>query len=280
MASWQPPIPSGALYSKPARALGPALALLAYFYDLVRRDAWIEFSLHDVASDIGEPYPNIKRWWQAIEAGPFFCEVHKRGRKGIRACFKDYWLDWRIIQARDDDKPFGTETGSEMTPNVKKDAGNGIKNGTETGSETIPNDDVYGTHDSDQADHDPPPPKTQPPRVGGGGVADPLLSELHSLFLQLDITNAGRLAARYRAEYPQVTLTQVAAYVETIASDCEKDPAVRGSRYYRKLEHGIPSPRAKPSAAPDRPSAKPLAPGVPVSQLREWRDKYEKEHRP
>lgn len=38
---WQPPIPSGMLYSQPAQQLGSGLALLAYCYDKVQHDGWL-----------------------------------------------------------------------------------------------------------------------------------------------------------------------------------------------------------------------------------------------
>lgn len=174
MAKWQPPIPAGALYSKPARILGPALALLAYCYDKVSSDGWFTLSLKaEATDDLDEAYPTIKRWWQSLEAGPFFAEVQKHGRNGMRVRFKDGWLDWRILAARGKTDPFGTDTGSEMIPNTPLEITNGIAvapqtgsevipntpngiingiiNGTDTGSEMIPQQNVYGTHDSDQA---------------------------------------------------------------------------------------------------------------------------------
>jgi len=155
MAKWQPPIPAGALYSKPARTLGPALPLLAYCYDLVQRDGWFDLNLKDAAGDMEEAYPTIKRWWQIITDGPFFAEVQNHGRKGLRVRFKDIWIEWRILKAREVVlETFGTETGSELIPNTDNTAnrnGNGIIIGTETGSELIPQNNVYGTHDTDLA---------------------------------------------------------------------------------------------------------------------------------
>jgi len=146
MAKWQPPIPAGALYSKAARTLGPALPLLAYCYDLVQRDGWLDLNLKDAAGDMDEHYPTVKRWWQLITDGPFLAEVQNHGRKGLRVRFKDVWIDWRILNARTSSNPFdnqiGTETGSEMIPNVDEVPNrdrNGIIIGTETGSEMIPN---------------------------------------------------------------------------------------------------------------------------------------------
>ena len=100
MATWQPPIPAGALYSKAARALGPALPLLAYCYDLVGRDGDFDIVLKDAAGDMEEPYQTMKRWWAIVSAGPFFAEVTDRGKLGFRVKFKPVWIDWRILSAR------------------------------------------------------------------------------------------------------------------------------------------------------------------------------------
>lgn len=152
MAKWQPPIPAGALYSKAARKLGPALPLLAYCYDKVGSDGWFTLSLKaEATGDLDEAYPTIKRWWQSLEAGPFFAEVQKHGRNGMRVRFKDVWLDWRILKARDTGTPFGTDTGSKVISNTPIEITNGIINGTDTGSVLISQNNVYGTHDSDQA---------------------------------------------------------------------------------------------------------------------------------
>lgn len=248
MAPWQPPIPQGALYSKPARELGAALPLLAYCYDQIERDGWFTLSLKDAAGEMDESYQTIKRYWWALKAGPFFCETIDRGRYGWRIRFKDVWIDWRILNNRSPDDRFsrsdeGTKTDLEA-PNTGAQGHVKVTSRSDEGTKSDPQSNVYGTHDSDQADL-PPPPMTQPPREsggGGGGARDPQLESLRSLFSQLQITNADRLATTYRAEYPQVTLQQVVAYVAEIASDCEKDPAHRGSRYYRKLKDGIPVP--------------------------------------
>lgn len=61
MTKWQPPIPSGALWCKPMRALGPAKALVEYCYDVVSRDGWCRFKLVEVADAMDEPYINVKR---------------------------------------------------------------------------------------------------------------------------------------------------------------------------------------------------------------------------
>lgn len=117
MTTWQPPIPAGALYSKSARALGPALALLAYCYDLVQRDGWVEIVLKDAAGDMEEPYQNVKRWWQVVRDGGFFCETIDRGRHGWRVRFKDVWLDWRILSTRPEaPNPSSTNEVPEVIP--------------------------------------------------------------------------------------------------------------------------------------------------------------------
>lgn len=120
MASWQPPIPAGALYSKPARTLGPALPLLAYCYDKVQRDGWFDIVLKEAAADMEEPYQNIKRWWQALENGGFFATVENHKRKGLRVQFKSVWIDWRILSARKSNA-FDPDTEvPETVPNQNK----------------------------------------------------------------------------------------------------------------------------------------------------------------
>lgn len=140
MAKWLPPIPSGALWSPQAVALGPALPLLAWCYDVVQTDGWAEINLHHAAGDIGVPYPTIKRWWGALRGSEFFLTVDDRGRAGMRAQFADEWLDRRILSAR--------ETGSEVIPNSSKSPDPNTENGTETGSEMIPNTEQ--DHETDQ----------------------------------------------------------------------------------------------------------------------------------
>lgn len=100
MASWQPPIPSGALYSKPARKLGAGVALLGYLYDTVLTDGWVDVNLHEAAVAMDAPYPTVKSWWQMIKVSGILAEIQDRGRNGIRARFDDYWLDWRILSVR------------------------------------------------------------------------------------------------------------------------------------------------------------------------------------
>lgn len=116
MASWQPPIPAGALYSKPARDLGPALPLLAYCYDLVQRDGWFDIVLKDAALDMEEPYQNMKRWWAIIRGGSFFAETIDRGKLGWRVRFKDVWIDRRILSARPTNDFSGATEVPQMIP--------------------------------------------------------------------------------------------------------------------------------------------------------------------
>ena len=101
---WQPPIPSGVLWSRHMRNLGPAKALIEYCYDIVRRDGWCHFKLVEVANTMGEPYITVKRWWKAIEqanaeAG-FFAEIRNRGVRGLEIQFAERWIDWRILSQR------------------------------------------------------------------------------------------------------------------------------------------------------------------------------------
>ena len=106
---WQPPIPSGALWSKPMRSLGPAKALIEYCYDIVRRDGWCHFKLVDVADAMGEPYITVKRWWKTVEDANeqhgFFAEIKRRGVLGIEVQLAARWLDWRIAARPEQDGP-------------------------------------------------------------------------------------------------------------------------------------------------------------------------------
>ena len=85
MTKWQPPIPSGALWCKPMRALGPAKALVEYCYDVVSRDGWCRFKLVEVADAMDEPYINVKRWWKVLqevnETLHLFVEMKNRGKQ-------------------------------------------------------------------------------------------------------------------------------------------------------------------------------------------------------
>ena len=165
MASWQPPIPSGALWCEPVRNLGPAQALFAYLYDIVKRDGVCEMKLTQVAAAMNEPYPNVKHWWQAIEKANekarFFSEITHRGTRGLRVQFNPKWLEWRVLSTRQE---ASEPSGAEVIP-IKEETGsslilfdgigitNGIAIGTNEGSEVIPNEQCNKVLiDQDQAD--------------------------------------------------------------------------------------------------------------------------------
>ena len=159
MAKWQPPIPAGALYSKAARKLGPALPLLAYCYDKVGKDGWLDISLKEVAGDMEESYQSIKRYWWALKDGPFFAETIDRGRLGWRVRFKDVWVDWRILNARavasdpfSEGTKYDLEEGSHA-PDTHENAQGHLKviSRSNEGTKYDLENNVYGTHDSDQA---------------------------------------------------------------------------------------------------------------------------------
>lgn len=95
---WHPPIPSGRLYSEPALALGPGVALLLWCYDNIRRDGSIEINLQQVAQDIGRPYGTIRDWWAKLRAGDFFVSATDRGKRGWVVQLADEWIDWRVMR--------------------------------------------------------------------------------------------------------------------------------------------------------------------------------------
>jgi hypothetical protein len=95
--TWHPPIPTAKLYSEPALALGPALAMLVWCYDGVNRDGTIEVSLERASADIGKPYRTIKEWWRQLREGPFFTAIKDKGHKGWLVQMADDWLDWHVM---------------------------------------------------------------------------------------------------------------------------------------------------------------------------------------
>lgn len=100
MASWQPPIPHGALCSRQVRDLGPAVALLGWCWDNVRRDGCLDLQLKEIAADMDESYFTVVKWWKRLQDGPFFTSVTDRGRSGYRVQFADEWIEWRILSTR------------------------------------------------------------------------------------------------------------------------------------------------------------------------------------
>lgn len=112
MARWQPPIPSGALWSREVIESN-AGALLAYCYDAVLTDGTFTIQLADTSGEMGVEYRTVKRWWAALRAGPFFASVKDRGRLGFVVRMADDWLDWRILKARQAEQPQGTKNAPE-----------------------------------------------------------------------------------------------------------------------------------------------------------------------
>lgn len=126
MAKWQPPIPAGALWSADAVKLGPALALLAWCYDAVRRDGTLTISIADVAGDLDVEYRTIKRYWADLRAGPFFCDITDHGKRGYEVRFCDDWIDWRVLNARQPRAVEGTKTALEDDQPSKPDEGTNV----------------------------------------------------------------------------------------------------------------------------------------------------------
>lgn len=235
---WQPPIPAGALYSKAARDLGPALPLLAYCYDLVQRDGWFTINLHDVAGDMEESYPTIKRWWQNVAAGPFFAEIQARGRKGIRARFKDIWIDWRILSTRKRDE-IGPETGSEMIPN---DETGDIRaeNGTTTGSEMIPLPPMYKVLHDDQESGSLSPTPSQPLRVNPNPNQAMVMMLMEKGIKSPSVANE---IAAMGLDYPTVVES-----IDNLLADATSVPAIIGFLRANPPIPGQPYPRARAPA--------------------------------
>lgn len=97
MATWHPPIPAAKLYSEPALKLGPALAMLIWCYDGIQRDGTIEIRLESVQQELNVSYRTIKEWWKLLKAGPFFCELIDKGKKGWVVRMADDWVDWHVM---------------------------------------------------------------------------------------------------------------------------------------------------------------------------------------
>ena len=132
---WHPPIPFGALYSEDALQIGPALSLLGYCYDKVsREDGTLRLNLRTAASEMGVPYPTVKRWWELLKETGYIASHKERGRAGMDVRMSDDWLDWW----REDQ-----ETRSKTIPNKKETGQKREKNERKTVSEMIPNTAAY-----------------------------------------------------------------------------------------------------------------------------------------
>lgn len=156
---WQPPIPSGALWCKPMRDLGPAKAIIEYCYDIVGRDGWCSFKLTEIAEAMEEPYINLKRWWGVIqkanEQHHFFAEIKHRGVRGFEVRFSHQWIDWRILSTRPESAPPRStkevsEDVSTVIPLEDETAPSSIKRSTNEVSELIPLPRMYKVLHNDQ----------------------------------------------------------------------------------------------------------------------------------
>ena len=287
---WQPPIPSGALWSKPMRSLGPAKALIEYCYDIVRRDGWCHFKLVDVADAMGEPYITVKRWWKTVEDANeqhgFFAEIKRRGVLGIEVQLAARWLDWRIAARPEQDGPeevskvihLAQEEGSkEVSKLILFDGINPrevSKEVSKEGSDLIPLAPAYKVLiESDQT----PPPPTQPPRAnaadaaggGGGEVADaPGRWRDHPVYQLLTQKYGITYADRLMPKWQDAPADQVQKLLERLHKQhySANAPGVTAGRMYRALEVG-PGVLLRPPARAAPPPAPPPTP-VPRSDAR------------
>ena len=287
---WQPPIPSGALWSKPMRSLGPAKALIEYCYDIVRRDGWCHFKLVDVADAMGEPYITVKRWWKTVEDANeqhgFFAEIKRRGVLGIEVQLAARWLDWRIAARPEQDGPeevskvihLAQEEGSkEVSKLILLDGINPrevSKEVSKEGSDLIPLAPAYKVLiESDQT----PPPPTQPPRAnaadaaggGGGEVADaPGRWRDHPVYQLLTQKYGITYADRLMPKWQDAPADQVQKLLERLHKQhySANAPGVTAGRMYRALEVG-PGVLLRPPARAAPPPAPPPTP-VPRSDAR------------
>ncbi len=282
---WQPPIPQGALWSKPMRGLGPAKALVEYCYDIVRRDGWCHFKLVEVADAMGEPYVTVKRWWKTIEDANddtgIFAEMRNRGRLGLELRFADRWLDWRILGQRSEPEgpkevskviPLPQEEGSEKVSKVILFNGIAPEIGSEIvskeGSEVILLEPAYKVLiDSDQAPPPPPTPSTpepaQPapgtaPSSAGGGGGRWREHEVYRLLRGAGIAAADRLMPAWNGVPPE----QVEALLTRLRKElwsADGEGRIAG-RIYRAMLDGPelllkPPARAAPTPIPRPPAA-------------------------
>ena len=287
---WQPPIPSGALWSKPMRGLGPAKALIEYCYDIVRRDGWCHFKLVDVADAMGEPYITVKRWWKTVEDANeqhgFFAEIKRRGVLGIEVQLAARWLDWRIAARPEQDGP---EEVSKVIPLAQEEGSKEVsklilfdginprevsKEVSKEGSDLIPLAPAYKVLiESDQT----PPPPTQPPRAnaagaaggGGGEVADaPGRWRDHPVYQLLTQKYGITYADRLMPKWQDAPADQVQKLLERLHKQhySANAPGVTAGRMYRALEVG-PGVLLRPPARAAPPPAPPPTP-VPRSDAR------------
>lgn len=287
---WQPPIPSGALWSKPMRSLGPAKALIEYCYDIVRRDGWCHFKLVDVADAMGEPYITVKRWWKTVEDANeqhgFFAEIKRRGVLGIEVQLAARWLDWRIAARPEQDGP---EEVSKVIPLAQEEGSKEVsklilldginprevsKEVSKEGSDLIPLAPAYKVLiESDQT----PPPPTQPPRAnaagaaggGGGEVADaPGRWRDHPVYQLLTQKYGITYADRLMPKWQDAPADQVQKLLERLHKQhySANAPGVTPGRMYRALEVG-PGVLLRPPARAAPPPAPPPTP-VPRSDAR------------
>jgi hypothetical protein len=146
MARWQPPIPAGALSSPTALRLERALALLARCYDDVDRYGWVKLSLVDLAGEMEIGYSTMKKWWRMLRESGVFSEVEDCGRNGVRAHFRNEWLDWRIMR--------NNTEGYDHSPEDRTDSSQGYDRSLDDtpvvpneGHDHSPKNLHVGTHD-------------------------------------------------------------------------------------------------------------------------------------
>lgn len=292
---WQPPIPSGALYSPQAIALGSGLALLAWCYDQVERDGSIQISLEKAAADIGKPYGTIRDWWKALRGSegksPFFSEITPCGRKGWRVVFRSRWLDWRIMrqnyperrdfsdedsfsadisannQESDVDRGFSADI-SALNPNsAEKPAVSSQFERRDFSDEGSAYKVLHDDHESP-----PPPPTTQPPRASdaaaaaGGGGGRWRDHPVYALLVQpkYGILSADRLMPAWQDVPPE----QVQKLLEQLYARhySASAPHLVAGRMYRALQAG-PAALLRPPARAAPPLTPPPA-AVPRSDAR------------
>ena len=293
MTTWQPPIPSGALYSPHAIALGPGLALLAWCYDQVERDGSIQISLEKAAADIGKPYGTIRDWWKALRGSegksPFFSEITPCGRKGWRVVFRTRWLDWRIMRHNyperrhfSDEDTFTAEMSAD---NQQPDVDRGLSaeiSAVNADSAEKPavssqferrdfsdEDPAYKVLMDDQESPPPPETKTQPPRedsgaagaAGGGGEVANATSRWrnHPVYQLLAQPKYGILHAdRLMPDWQHAPLEQVQKLLERLYKQhySANAPNQLAGRMYLALRAG-PGVLLKPPARAAPPPAPP-----------------------